>query len=265
MKRLFSNIFLVIMILVFSILSGILYKRILNYQKNEELLQSVSEKVAEIDSEDLDSLYNQTWTELTDLETLEKDTERAKLFLSYQSLKDENEDYVGWIKIPGTKVNYPVVQSETEPGYYLKRNFKKEKSIYGSIFMDSNCKIGSSKNKIIHGHHMRDGSMFATIDNYKDFQYFQNHHAIQFDSLYDIGDYQIVSAFSLGIKEASELEKIISLKTQDDFHQFKRFVQEHSFYDTGTDFNINDTFLTLVTCEYTHKNGKFFIIAKKVN
>lgn len=265
MKKIFSNIFLGIMILVFLILSCILYKRILNYQKNEELFQSVSEKIDEIDSEDLSSLYNQTGTEPTDWETLKKDTERAKLFLSYQSLKDENEDYVGWIKIPDTKVDYPVVQSETEPAYYLKRNFKKEKSIYGSIFMDVNCRVGGSKNKIIYGHHMKDGSMFASINRYKDLRYFQNHQIIQFDSLYDIGDYQIASAFSLGVKEAAELEKIISLKNQDEFHQFKRFVQKHSFYDTGTDFDINDTFLTLVTCEYTHKNGKVFVIAKKVN
>ncbi len=72
----------------------------------------------------------------------------------YMKLKSKNADFIGWINIDDTNINYPVMQSSTE-NFYLKRNFNKEYSDYGTPYISENCDIDNSDNLIIYAHNMK--------------------------------------------------------------------------------------------------------------
>lgn len=79
----------------------------------------------------------------------------------YEALFAQNNDFIGWIRIDGTNVNYPVVQTPNKPDFYLKHSFDKSYSHYGVPYIDEACMTGISNNLVIYGHHMNDGSMWA--------------------------------------------------------------------------------------------------------
>lgn len=94
--------------------------------------------------------------------------EAALAHEKYDALFEQNNDFIGWIKIEGTNVNYPVMQTPNKPDFYLKRSFDKTYSDYGVPYIDEACMTGISNNLVIYGHHMNDGSMFADLCKYTD-------------------------------------------------------------------------------------------------
>ena len=92
------------------------------------------------------------------------------------TLRKQYLDVQGWLTIPDTGIDYPVLQSEQENGeFYLKRNYKKEYDINGSLFLQADCKVSESRNLIIYGHNMNSGAMFGNLDFYADETYYQEH------------------------------------------------------------------------------------------
>ena len=123
--------------------------------------------------------------------------------------------------------------------------------------------INSSRNYVIYGHHMRDGSMFASLNNYESESYYLEHPTIRFDSLSEIGDYQIIAAFKAPASDLQHLSSIILCENSEQYEQFITYIKENSFYDTGITCIFGEKMLTLMTCEYSYKNGRIFIVAKK--
>ena len=91
-------------------------------------------------------------------------------FEKYKAVYEQNSDFVGWISIEGTNIDYPVMQTIDEPNYYLKRGFGKQYSDYGVPYVQENCDLGLSDNCVIYGHHMNNGSMFADLCKYESLQ-----------------------------------------------------------------------------------------------
>lgn len=180
------------------------------------------------------------------------------------SLYAKNNDTIGWIQIGDTKIDYPVMQSVTDSDFYLKHNFNKEKTSYGSIYIDSGCRIGYSKNYIIYGHHMKDGSMFAKINDYQDEDFYLNHKVIQFDTFRSLSDYEIIGAFKIPASDIGKLQQILLMNTEEDFLSLQEYFESHKYFDTRIPYSYDDSYLTLMTCEYTNKNGRFFVLAKQI-
>ena len=88
-----------------------------------------------------------------------------------------NPDYIGWILIEGTNIDYPIVQG-TDNIKYLTTTFSGERNPSGTIFMDSRCTDGFSGFVILHGHNMKDGSMFAGLHNYLKSDFLDEHTEI---------------------------------------------------------------------------------------
>lgn len=137
------------------------------------------EKLVESEYEDEKIQYN-------DFEILKK----------YKKVYEKNNDLVGWIKIKDTNIDYPVMQTKDDYSYYLKRNFNKKSSIYGTPFVGDGCGINpNSDNVIIYGHNMKNGTMFADLNKYKDKKFYESHKEVQFDTLTEEGTYKVVYAF----------------------------------------------------------------------
>ena len=110
-------------------------------------------------------------------DTLQKAVQTEKS-INWKKLKRMNKDIVAWIKVPGTKVSYPIVQGK-DNSTYLHRTFYKKYNPSGCIFLDYKCKKDfMSDNNVIYGHHMRDGSMFATFVKYKNRSFWKKHQKI---------------------------------------------------------------------------------------
>ena len=182
----------------------------------------------------------------------------------YGALYEQNSDFVGWIYIEGTNINYPVMQTPDNPDYYLKHSFEKSYSDYGVPYLDEACEIGVSNNLVIYGHHMSNGTMFCDLDGYTDKAFCEAHPIIRFDTLSSFGEYEVIAVFRYNTnREDFRYDKYVSMDEKA-FVSFIEQVQERQIYSTGRSAEYGDQLLTLSTCEYTYKNGRLVIVAKKV-
>lgn len=263
MKKTINTILLLLILSAFVFFSFLLIQWYFAEMKNEALVSDIKKTSFSITDKDVADFYENS--NLTCIETIEKEAERTKLFLAAQSLKDKNSDYIGWIQIPDSKIDYPVLQNEAIADYYLKRDFNKKKSAHGSIYLDRSCIVGYANNYVIYGHHMKDETMFADLDKYKSQDYYSKHDKIRFDTLYDMADYQVVSVISVPEQELNITSSFLLVETEEDFNEFKEFVEKYQLYETYRPFSYDDRYITLITCEYTYKNGRILVIAKKIN
>lgn len=112
----------------------------------------------------------------------------------YQALKEQNPDFYGWISVEETVLNYPVMHTPNDPEYYLRRDFNGETSQSGVPFLSAFCYEGCG-NYIIYGHHMYDGTMFASLLSYADREYWEQHPLIRFDTMTESAQYRVMAAF----------------------------------------------------------------------
>ena len=207
-----------------------------------------------------DSSEEELTEETIDPEILEAQLAQEK----YGRLFEQNQDFIGWIKIDGTKVDYPVMQSPNNPDYYLKHSFEKAYSDYGVPYIDEACATGISNNLVIYGHHMRNGTMFSDLCNYTDADFCKEHPIINFDTLSGFGEYQVVAVFKFNTNHEDFRYNEYTQMNEEQFKEFMSQVHARQCYDTGIDAEYGDQLITLSTCEYTYNNGRFVVVAKKV-
>ena len=186
-----------------------------------------------------------------------------------KELKTENEDVKAWIKIYDTNINYPVVQA-TDNDYYLYRNYKKEKSNYGSIFIDKSSNIEDvNSNIIMYGHNMKDGSMFKDLLKYENEEYYNQHKYIEFVTDKNTSKYEIIVAFKSRIFYKKE-ENVFryytctDLSNEEDYNDYISNCKKIALYDTGVSANYGEQIITLITCDYSTENGRMVVVAKKI-
>lgn len=181
----------------------------------------------------------------------------------YYELYNQNNDMAGWICIPDTKIDYPVVRY-TDNEYYLHKNFEKKYQFSGIPFLDYQCSE-NSMNSIIYAHNMKNGSMFAVLAKYEKRDFYEGHKKINYDTLYDKGEYEIISAFTTKVGAEHEF-KYFEYADIEDEQRFKEYVDKVkslSFYDTGVSAEYGDSLLTLSTCAYHTSNERFVVVARK--
>ena len=180
----------------------------------------------------------------------------------YRELLEYNPHLVGWLQIEGTVIDYPVVQTPDRPEYYLYRNFDGEYSDWGCLFADAGCDVANSDNVIIYGHHMNDGSMFASLLDYESQVYWKDHPLIRFDTLTERRAYEIFAIVrtTATLDEGFPYHRFTNAQTEADFDLFVAECKALSLYDTGIIPEYGDKLLCLSTCEYTRQNGRFVVI-----
>lgn len=193
-------------------------------------------------------------------------SEGEDVLAKYRELYLQNEDMVGWIAIDGTKLNYPVMQTKNNPNFYLKRNFEKEYSDLGVPYIQENCDILNSDNLIIYGHHIKGGKMFGALESYKSKSFYEKHKTIQFDTLTEQAEYEIVVVFKTVAYSAEGYRyyDFVNAETEEAFAEYIAKCKELALYDTGVSAEYGDKLITLSTCEYSAQNGRLVVVAKKV-
>ena len=213
---------------------------------------------------------------LTDLSNVAKvedlKTDKGTIIGKYVPIWKKNKDFIGWIKIKGTKVDFPVMQTKDDPEYYLRRNFDGEYSTGGVPFIDSNSDIFKpTSNFMIYGHNMKNGTMFHDITKYKDEDFYKEHKTIKFDTIYKGGQgtYEVVAAGKSRIySEDDDIFKYYQyagMTSEEDFTTFVKGVKKLSNYDTGLTPEYGDQLITLSTCTNDSNEGRFFVVAVRTD
>lgn len=187
------------------------------------------------------------------------------------SLKEENQDVVGWIQIDDTIINYPVLQSTTDKDYYLTHNYKKEKSKYGSIYLNQASNLTDTySNSIIYGHNMKDEQMFNSLLKYQNKVFYDEHSSIKVATENEENEYTIVCVFKSKVfyQDDENVFRYYQYTNLDDEKTYNNYInncKKIQLYDTGITANYGEQLITLTTCEYSQDNGRFVIVAKKVH
>ena len=186
----------------------------------------------------------------------------------YKTLYAKNNRLAGWLKIDGTKIDYPVMQT-TDNEYYLSHNYNQEKDNNGSLFLDCECQLyPQSTNMIIYGHHMKSGNMFGNLQKYAKESYWKEHPTITFDTIFETGTYEVMYAFYSKVYDNDDLVfkyyQFIDANSKTEFEYYMSEMKELSLYDTGVEAEFGDRLLTLSTCDHSQTDGRFAVVAKKV-
>lgn len=212
--------------------------------------------------------------DLAKLKTEREDmkTDKGTVIGKYVDLYEANSDIIGWITVDGTKIDYPVMQTQDDPEFYLRRNFQKEHATAGVPFIDASSDIFvPTSNFLIYGHNMKNGTMFHDMLKYKDKSFYQEHKTFRFDTIYKGGQgtYEIIAAgYSKIYSEDSDAFKYYQyagITSRSDFNEYLKGVKELSEYNTGVSAEYGDQLVTLSTCAYHEKNGRFFIVGKRTD
>lgn len=249
---------IIIAVLLLCVAGFCAYLLIHNRQQKaeqKEMFATIAEKVDAAESElgDLEQIGNA------------EDKRVAQLLEVYRELHGYNADFVGWIRVPGTEINYPVMQSPDESNFYLRRNFEKEYSNLGTPYLQENCDIRTCDNLIIYGHHMLDGGMFSDLELYKKEAFFEQHKYVRFDTLDELGLYEVMAVVITTAYQADSFQYYNYVESNElTFNTYVNECKQRALYDTGIDAEYGDKLVTLSTCEYSSDNGRLIVVAKKI-
>lgn len=193
----------------------------------------------------------------------------AAILPRYQVLAARNPDFVGWLSIEGTDINYPVMYRPDDNDYYLYHNFDGVADKNGLPVLDKRCAPdGSGANTLIHGHNMFSGAMFAPLEKYEDVSYGQAHPLLSFDTLTAEGTYELVAVFLSSLSgddsNAFKYYNYIDIEDQASFDAYMNNIKRVALYDTGVTAVYGDKLVTLSTCEYSRTDGRLVLVWRKL-
>jgi len=194
------------------------------------------------------------------------ETERM---VKLKELQKENSDIVGWLEIEGTKINYPVLQTD-DNDFYMTRDYKKEYSREGSLFLDKDYDWTiPSSNLLIYGHNkIGSTEMFADLIKYKKQDFYNEHKTIRFTTAEEDAEYEIISVFLSRVYYKSEKNVFryyffINAETEEEFMDYVNNVKIASLYPIEATAKYGDQLITLSTCEYSQEDGRLAVVARK--
>jgi len=214
-----------------------------------------------------DKKQNEVFEKLENIitESNEEKKEQKKETINFKKLYELNNDFVGWLKIENTNISYPVMQTEnSRKNYYLRKNFYKEYSQLGTPYIAEYCNIQTSDNVIIYGHHIKNNQMFGELEKYKKKEFYKSHKIISFNTINEKANYEIVAVFKTVAYTGFEYYKFVNSSSRQEFDTFIQKCKELSFYETKNTAKYGDKLITLSTCEYSNKDGRLVVVAKKI-
>ena len=240
MKKVIKIILLVICLCVFIFSAYNIYKYLSEENANKKLNNELMEKaIIETPNDNNDNT--------------QENEDILPISVDFSVLKQENEDIVGWLYLENSPINYPVVQSN-DNDYYLRRLVNGEYNIAGSLFMDyRNDSNLEDNNTIIYGHNMKNNTMFGSLQEYKNQNYYDNHKVMYYftpekNYIIELFTGYTISVesdiYDLSIIDSSKLEELIS----------------KSDFESNTKVTEEDKIITLSTCAYEYDGARYVVM-----
>ena len=185
----------------------------------------------------------------------------------FEALYAQNSDLIGWIKMADS-VDYPVLYRDNS--FYMDHDFYGQYSQAGSIFLDArNGMYMNDSAMLIYGHNMRSGEMFGDLDAYRETKYLCKYPIISLQSAWESEprQYVLISLFDASMNKSDpSYIKIVrtAFETDEEKQAFIDEMRARSIYKIPLEADANDQLLTLVTCSYSHDNGRFLLFARQL-
>lgn len=244
-KKIILNIVIYMILFLILIYSGI---EIFKWYKDKTNNQKIAEKIKS--------------TVIIEEENKAENEKKEEYTVDFNKLKEQNDETVAWIKVNNTNVEYPVVKT-TNNNFYLNHSFDKSKNSAGWIFADYKNKFDNTdKNIIIYGHNMKDNSMFGSLKNILNSDWYDNEENTNI-TLYTENEKSIYKVFSVYKIENEDYYIKTKFSNDNEFEKFIKTLKKRSIKDFNTDVSKDDSILTLSTCA---NNNKYRIVlhAKKM-
>ena len=244
-KKIILNIVIYMILFLILIYSGI---EIFKWYKDKTNNQKIAEQIKS--------------TVIIEEENKAENEKKEEYTVDFNKLKEQNNETVAWIKVNNTNVEYPVVKT-TNNNFYLNHSFDKSKNSAGWIFADYKNKFDNTdKNIIIYGHNMKDNSMFGSLKNILNSDWYDNEENTNI-TLYTEHEKCIYKVFSVYKIENEDYYIKTKFSNDNEFEKFIKTLKKRSIKDFNTDVSKDDSILTLSTCA---NNNKYRIVlhAKKM-
>lgn len=195
----------------------------------------------------------------------EPEEEAGPDFTKYKVLQETNPDFVAWLTIDGTVIDYPVMYTPEEPRYYMRRGFDKEYSLSGSPFIGQNGTIDTDM-FIIYAHNMSNGTMFSKLDSYKDPDFYKDHKLITFTSVDEERTYEVFASLRVKVPVEDDLAyyEYSGDLSDEDYQDLVAYLERKSLIKTDSAPKEREQILILSTCSYHTRDGRFIIAAKRI-
>ena len=232
-------IFICFIVFVYSLISIIFWVK--SNKQNKEIKEKLQESIVIDDNKE--------------------DIEEDKYKIDFDTLKSQNNETIGYLKVNNTNVDYIVTQAKNND-YYLNHNFNKEWNRSGWIFADYRNKLdGTDTNIIIYGHNTKDGSMFGSLHNTLNSDWYSNEENLDivFVDENKTNIYRVVSIYTINREDAF---MPVLFKSDDEYEKFIKQIKSKSIHNFDSEINTNDKLLTLSTC--TGNGSKRVIIHSKL-
>lgn len=274
-NRLIYNIILVLLICVFLGCAIYLIKYFMESKKSEDTVDELKDMVV-ADEEMDDVVFDSNYEEVVIATETDAGVEEIKYInfngtyvqKKYAMLYKKNQDFVGWIKINDTDIDYPVMQSMYEEEFYIYRDYDKNPSNAGTLFVDTSCSVRDSDNVLIYGHNMHTGKMFHDLLEYEDEEFYEDHKTFTFNTIHEDAEYEVIAAFRTNIYPVDytgfKYYQFFDASTEEQFMDYVKNCVSMTPYTIENDVEYGDKLLTLSTCAYHTENGRFVVVAKKI-
>lgn len=233
---------------------------ILHYHQNQKHAEELYEEARE-NAEQPEETITPTPVEATETPAPTPTEVPVEIPIDFATLQKENEDIYAWIKVDGTPIDYPVVQSSTDDSFYIHRGIDKEYLYAGAIYTEmQNAKDFSDPNTVLYGHNMKDGSMFASLHNFRDRDFFDKNreiliytpeHILHYEifAAYTYDDRHILNSFDFSDKKVYQeyLDEIYALRSMD------AYILEQPVVTT------EDKIITLSTCIGSNSSARYLV------
>jgi sortase B len=246
-----------VLLMVFLVVSVICGKCLLDYwqdsydnRQNYRQVEEIAFPEKDTEDDDTESNVDNPMTAIDDFD--------------YQALLDENADCIGWLKIDGTDISYPVVQGEDNE-FYLHHDFQKNYTICGTLMLDCRNDVDArQEHLIIYGHQMKDGSMFKQLNGYKKEEYYRGHKEITLYLENQKYQYEVAAVYVTNVAQSGGYYDYLHKETRKQQMDYLQKMAAYQLYPTGVTVREEDELLSLSTCEYSSTNGRLIVLTRRI-
>ncbi len=273
-NRIIYNCLLVLFIAIFIGCAIYLISYFMESKKSEDTVDDLKDLVIEEDEDVVfDSMYEEvvvaTETDAGEVQEVKYiNFDGTLVQKKFARLYKQNNDFIGWIKIEDTDIDYPVMQSMYEEEYYIYRDFEKQSSSAGTLFIDTSSDVIMSDNILIYGHNMHTGKMFHDLLEYESEDFYEKHKTFTFDTIHGDATYEVIAAFRTKIYEVDytgfKYYQFFDASSEKEFMNYVKNCVSMTPYTIINDVKYGDKLITLSTCAYHTTNGRFVVVAKKI-
>lgn len=278
-KRIALNIISVILVLVIAASGTALGKRGVEkflLLRNEIKNQKYAEIPEEIRKQMEGMTEEEKWAKLYELYPELIDVKfPAGMLCDYAIYYAQNPQTIGYIKIPGTIIDYPVVQAANND-YYMNHDFYGKSTSYGAVFSNyKNTWKPLNRNTLLYGHNMNDGTRFASLLNYRNLDFYKKNPIIEFDTLYEKNKWKVIACYITNGSVESDngyfFDFTFNHCSDACYEEYLDELDKRKLYETGVDVDVTDTILTLCTCTYVSDSnheiddGRLIVVARKLH